>query len=423
MSIFRESDRCLICGNRQLEPVISLGEMALSGIFPKASPEKVPRVPLALVKCSEKPDGGSCGLLQLQRICDLNLLYGDHYGYRSGLNKTMVAHLQSISKEIEQLVDLREEDIVLDIGSNDGTLLKAFKKPGLRRFGIDPAGRKFRAFYPKDIELLTGFFGGDFVRRHIGTTAVKVITSIAMFYDLEAPLAFMEQIHDLLDDQGVWVFEQSYMPFMLQRNAYDTICHEHLSYYGLRQIEWMTERAGFRIIGMEFNDINGGSFRVTVCKENGRWPSIGEKIQRQIEFEKSLKLDTLDPYTAFERRTILHRREIKDFFEKARAENKLVIGCGASTKGNIILQYCDITRDDMSCISEVNEDKFGAFTPGTGIPIVSEEEAHGRNPDFMLVLPWAFKTSITERESAFLSKGGGLVFPLPVFEVVTRQGK
>ncbi|MDD5207379.1 MAG: hypothetical protein PHS17_18270, partial [Desulfobacterales bacterium] len=175
MSICRESDRCLICGSRQLEPVISLGEMALSGIFPKEAPEKVPRVPLALVKCREKPDGSSCGLLQLQHICDLNLLYGDHYGYRSGLNKAMVFHLQSIAKEIEQQVGLREGDIVIDIGSNDGTLLKSYGQPRIRRFGIDPAGRKFQAFYPEDICLLTGFFGADFVRRHIGSQPVKVI--------------------------------------------------------------------------------------------------------------------------------------------------------------------------------------------------------------------------------------------------------
>jgi NDP-4-keto-2,6-dideoxyhexose 3-C-methyltransferase len=183
----------------------------------------------------------------------------------------------------------------------------------------------------------------------------------------------------------------------------------------------MTERVGFRIIDLEFNDINGGSFRVTVCKENGPWPSINETIQRQIAFEKSLELDTLGPYEAFKQRIVDHRRDLRDFFAKAHAANQLVLGCGASTKGNIILQYCGITREDMPCIAEVNEDKFGAFTPGTGIPIVSEEAARGRDPDFMLVLPWAFKTSIVERESVFLSKGGGLVFPLPSFEVIGRK--
>jgi NDP-4-keto-2,6-dideoxyhexose 3-C-methyltransferase len=421
MTIFKENDRCLICGNQQLEPVIRLGEMALSGVFPKEHPERVPHVPLALVKCCEKPDGSSCGLLQLQHICDLNVLYGDHYGYRSGLNKTMIAHLQGITRKIEQRVELREGDLIIDIGSNDGTLLKSYSKPGLRRLGIDPAGNKFQAFYPKDIGLLTGFFGADLVRRHIGPQPAKVITSIAMFYDLEAPLAFMAQIYDLLDEQGIWVFEQSYMPLMLQRNAYDTICHEHLSYYGLRQIQWMTERIGFRIIDLELNDINGGSFRVTVCKKGGTWATIGEKANRQIAFEKSLQLDTLAPYEAFKRRTMEHRRRIRKFFAEMHATKKVVLGCGASTKGNIILQYCGVTREDMPCIAEVNEDKFGAFTPGTGIPIVPERLAHEQNPDFMLVLPWAFRLSIAEREAAFLSRGGGLVFPLPVFEVVTQQ--
>jgi NDP-4-keto-2,6-dideoxyhexose 3-C-methyltransferase len=345
-------------------------------------------------------------------------MYGPGYGYRSGLNRAMVTHLHGKVKRILETVAPAQGDLVIDIGSNDGTTLSAYPAGAADLVGIDPGGEAFRRHYPPHVRLIPEFFSARAVRSACGARRAKVITSFAMFYDLEAPMEFMRQVHDCLDDSGVWMFEQSYMPTMLAMNAYDTVCHEHLEYYGLGPILWMMERVGLRILDVELNGINGGSFSITAARagapHRGR-PRVVEELRAR---EAAERLDTLDPYRAFGVRVAAHRDALRRFLRDARASGRTVCGYGASTKGNVLLQYCGVTADDLPCIAEVNEEKFGAFTPGTLIPIVSEAEARARKPDYFLVLPWHFRDAIVERERDYLAAGGKLVFPLPRIEVV-----
>jgi hypothetical protein len=369
---------------------------------------------LELVKCHGSSGRDVCGLLQLANSYNLDELYGDHYGYRSGLNKSMVDHLHRKIHKILSMVPLHEGDLIIDIGSNDSTALQAYPAGKYQLLGIDPTGIKFKGFYPAHIKLIPDFFSSRIIREHCGEQRAKIITSFSMFYDLEQPLKFMQEVFDILDDDGIWFFEQSYMPTMLETRSFDTICQEHLEYYGLSQIKWMTDRVGFRIIDVELNDINGGSFSVTVAKENSPY-KLADNLDELLQQEHKRGFATLQPYRDFAAQISLVKEELLTFLRRARQDGKTVMGLGASTKGNVILQYCGITGQDLPCIGDVNADKFGCYTPGTMIPIVPESEVLAKNPDYLLVLPWHFK-------NFFLScnhlRGRNLVFPLPRLEIV-----
>ncbi len=386
--------------------------MALTGVFPKDGNEKVPAGPLELVKCKQ------CDLVQLAHSFDLGQLYGQHYGYRSGLNGSMVRHLNSKVHSILKKVDLAKGDLVIDIGSNDSTTLRAYPDRSLDLIGIDPSAAKFRSFYPSDVRLIVDFFSSKRIQEVVGTKKAKIITSIAMFYDLEDPVSFMKEIAEVLSESGVWVFEQSYLRSMIDSNSYDTICHEHLEYYGLKQIYLMAEKADLKILDVEFNDVNGGSFSITAALKANPLPECTQLVQSKIEEEEKSGLYSAQTFTDMMKRVELHKKSVLNFFAQADSDKKTVLGYGASTKGNVLLQYCGITSRELPCIAEVNEDKFGAFTPGTSIPIVSEATARKMNPDFFFVLPWHFRAGILQREKAFLDAGNHFVFPLPEFSVV-----
>jgi NDP-4-keto-2,6-dideoxyhexose 3-C-methyltransferase len=359
------------------------------------------------VKCLGGDD--VCGLLQLEHTYDHGEMYGENYGYRSGLNPSMVSHLHRKVERISSLVALNPGDLVIDIGSNDATTLKAYDVPGLTLVGVDPTGEKFREYYPNHIALIPDFFSADLIEARFQDRKAKVVTSFSMFYDLEAPMDFMRQVRRILADDGIWVFEQSYMPSMLATNSYDTVCHEHLEFYALRQIQWMAERVGLHIVDVEFNDVNGGSFSVTVRKATNVTFCESE-VARILQDEADAGLLTLAPYQAFEERVRASRSSLRHFIEVARAEGKVVAALGASTKGNVLLQYCGLTERDIVAVGEVNPDKFGRFTPGAGIPIISERDLLDRKPDYLIVLPWHFR-AFFEQSPTF--RGHTLVFPLP----------
>ena len=344
-------------------------------------------------------------------------MYGQNYGYRSGLNASMVRHLKAKAEGLQSRNPPAPGEIVLDIGSNDGTSL-SFYPSSATRVGMDPTSAKFRQYYQPGIMAIADFFSADTFRSHFGDRKAKIVSSIAMFYDLDAPLKFVEQIATVLADDGIWHFEQSYMPLMLTQNAYDTVCHEHLEYYGLHQIKWMTDRCGLRILDVELNDINGGSFAVTVCKKDAPHVSDTAAIDSILSEERTAGLDTLAPYEEFKRRVFAHRDALCETLRGLLAQGASILGYGASTKGNVILQFCGLTEREIPAIAEVNPDKFGAFTPGTKIPIISEADAHARNPDYLLVMPWHFKANLVEREAPFLQRGGKMIFPLPEIEIV-----
>jgi len=417
--VFKEIKKCRICGNENLEPILDLGTQKLTGVFPKSSEQSLTAGPLELVKCSEN-NGKNCGLVQLRHSFDNTEMYGENYGYRSGLNQSMVLHLHNKVKKILGLVSLDSQDMIIDIGSNDSTLLQAYPERGQLTVGIDPTGIKFKKYYPEHIQLIPEFFSAATVENKFGKKKAKIITSIAMFYDLESPMDFVSQIHQTLAKDGIWTFEQSYLPTMLEVNAYDTVCHEHLEYYRLKQIKWMMDRVGFKIIDLELNPINGGSFSLTVAKVDSPYQEITDKVDAVMHKEEKMGLGSLKPYREFEKRVEEHRNQLIEFIRKAKKQNKTIFGYGASTKGNVILQFCNLSSADIPFIAEVNENKFGCYTPGTLIPIISEREARAMKPDYFMVLPWHFRDGIIKREKEYMQKGGNLFFPLPIPEVISK---
>jgi C-methyltransferase C-terminal domain/Putative zinc binding domain/Methyltransferase domain len=410
--MYREVTKCRMTGSSNLIPVLDLGTQYLTGVFPKEPTAALTKGPVELVLC---PEGG---LLQLRHSYEPSEMYGWNYGYRSGLNRSMVMHLEEKAAKLEALAAPAAGDVVLDIGSNDATLLKAYRSGGLRLGGIDPSAQKFKHFYPGNIGLITDFFSKSAFTELFGVSKAKIVTSIAMFYDLEDPIAFMRSVAEVLSDDGVWHFEQSYMPSMLETNSYDTVCQEHLEYYGLAQIMWMADRANLKIIDVELTNVNGGSFAVTAAKRNARYEANNGVIDGLMAREEALKLRSPRAYEAFRKATLRHREDLPALIRKLRDDGKKVFGYGASTKGNVILQFCGLTPEDLPCIADVNPDKHGCFTPGTNIPIVSEADAHARSPDYFLVLPWHFRTNLIARERQFLARGGKMIFPLPAIEIV-----
>ena len=416
--MFREIQKCRVCGNRELVPVLSLGEQYLTGVFPKVQELEPSRGPLELVACNTAGNRKACGLVQLRQSYNLEEMYGANYGYRSSLNQAMVKHLGAKVHQLIQRYPLKTGDLVLDIGSNDGTLLSFYPEENVTVVGIDPTGQKFSSFYRPHISLIPNFFSAELFREKFGTRRARIVTSIAMFYDLENPLSFMEDVTSILEKDGIWHFEMSYLPAMVKTMGYDTICHEHLEYYSLRQIKWMTARCGLKILNVEFNETNGGSFAITVARQSSSHAENTSQLERLLREEETQGLSTVAQHRAFEEAVTDHKEALLNLLHGLKQQNRTVLGYGASTKGNVLLQHCGITSELLPAIAEVNKDKFGCFTPGTNIPIISEREAHAMNPDYLLVLPWHFRENIVQRERAFLGRGGKMIFPLPAIEIV-----
>ncbi len=411
---------CRICGSRALTPVVSLGDQYLSGAFanPNGPPPVQRQTPLDLVRCDPAKDEQACGLVQLRHSVPPKVLYAS-YWYRSGINQTMRDNLADIARTAESNIQLQAGDLVLDIGCNDGTLLKSYQTPQLRRMGIDPSNVAARAS-GSGLEVINDFFSASAVRSVCGEQKPKVITSIAMFYDLENPHSFVGDIKALLDEDGIWILELSYLPTMLEMNSFDTICQEHLEYYSLAAMERLFAEHQLEVVDVTLNHINGGSFRIVVGHAGKTRPSqeARERVQKLRLQEFDLALDTDAPYAIFRKNIRKIRRDVQAFLKKARAQKKLVHGYGASTKGNITLQYCGLTPALLPAIADRNPDKWGSKTIGTNIPIISEEDSRKQKPDFYFVLPWHFIDEFKRREQAFLSRGGKFVLPMPQVQLV-----
>jgi SAM-dependent methyltransferase len=307
---------------------------------------------------------------------------------------------------------------VLDIGCNDGTLLKYYPDE-FEKYGVDPSDVAQEVKPP--ITVIQDIFPSVYLDRILNGNKLDVITSIAMFYDLEDPIGFTRSIKNSLAETGIWIFEMSYMPDMLQLNSYDTICHEHIEYYSLAVIEIILEKAGMRVFNISMNDINGGSIRCYATHNTNfsyDTPEFRQKVvvQRQIEFD--LELDTDKPYVLFQQRIDSEKQKLQGLLKDLKGQGKKIHIYGASTKGNTILQFCQIDNLLIDYAAERNPDKYGAKTLGTNIPIISEEDSRAMKPDYYLVLPWHFKAEFLEREKATLEQGIGFIFPLPEIEII-----
>lgn len=427
MTVVEECLQCRICksdGAQCFETILDLGEQTIGSRFPAVHEEDPPTAPLSLVHCHH------CGLVQLKHTVSADEMYMQTYGYRSGLNASMPKHLATIVDDMLAYVKphFKPENVILDIGCNDSTLLQLYPKYlEAKLVGIDPTGLQFIEYYSKDIQLLPTFFNKTIYEHH-GFSKAKCVTSISMFYDLPDPQAFVNDVAEILDrETGVWIMEQSYMPTMLQRNSFDTICHEHLEYYALHQIQWMCEKANLRILDVKFNDCNGGSFRVAIAHTNSVYASNHDHIQQILENETANHFGPADTDTRvfkeFQSRCETQKQRLQALLTSIQAQNKTVYLYGASTKGNTLLQYYGINSKMIKAAAERNPIKYGRRTPGTNIPILSEAEVRAQKPDYFLVLPWHFRDEFLEREAAYLQEGGQFIFPLPEVEVWSAPRK
>ena len=383
--------------------VLDLGEIYLNDFLAggEAPPKKYP-LTLAYEPTS--------GLVQLRHTVDPELMFRT-YWYNSGTNESMANHLGQIVSGILSRVSLRAGDVVVDIGCNDGTLLENYPNMGLNTIGFDPA---------KNLKSECDMFINDFFSaREYGATRLspaKVVTSIAMMYDLEDPVAFASDVNRILDDDGLWVMEMHYLPRMLERNEVDAICHEHLTYFSLTSLCYVLKQAGFTVTDVDLNDINGGSMLVYARKSH-KAPS-GPMMKVQDLLAKEANKDLYSELRGFARRVKENRDKMRLLLEQISFEGKIAFGYGASTKGNTLLQYCEITPELLPYIAERNPKKWGRRTVGSNIPIISEEEARAKNPDYFLVLPYHFLKSFMEREEAFLQRGGRFISPVAEPHVV-----
>ena len=417
MTVVSNLTNCRICKSNNLINVISLGEQYITSRFPLYGDFSTPKTSIILCKCQE------CGLIQLRETTNCEELYEYEYGYRSGISNTMRSHLKEYKEEICSVVKLEEGDVIVDIGSNDSTMLQYYGNK-YRRIGVDPTGKQFKQYYG-EVELLPTYFTRDNFVNNFGELKCKMVSSISMFYDLPDPVQFAKDIHSVLDDNGIWTCEQSYILTMLRTNSIDTICHEHLEYYALHQVKDIADRAGFKIIDVKFNDCNGGSFRVFFAKKDSilyqENTELIEKILKE-EVEYGVMESSGKVYADFMKGCDLQVKYLKDFINTVNANGKKVYIYGASTKGNCLLQYADLGESYIKYAVERNPNKVGKMTC-TGIEIISEETMREAPPDYLLVLPWHFKNEILEREKPFLDAGGQFIFPFPHFEIVGSKPK
>jgi hypothetical protein len=372
------------------------------------------------------------GAVRLEKSAPLDTMYGK-YWYRSGINNTMKMELKNIVESITSLVRLKENDLWIDIACNDGTLLSYVPK-NLIRVGIDPVDDSYKIESEKQAHLIIqDYFSSDvFKKSKFGRLKAKVITSIAMFYDLENPKEFINDIVEVLDDDGLWVLQLSYTPLMLEQLAFDNICHEHIYYYSLFNIKRIFNDCGIEVVDVQLNDINGGSFRLYCMKSNSQKNKFGTqpyrdvcnfRIKSLLEYEKTLKLDQFDTWLNFFDRIGELKQKTVSFIKQEKSKGKKIWGYGASTKGNTLLQYFELDNSLIDGIAERSIYKFGLKTVGSNIPIYSEDEMRKNKPDYLLVLPWHFINEFIERESDFLDNGGKFIVPCPKFEIIEKKNK
>lgn len=412
-------ESCRVCGNTYLEDVFDIGDQYLQGSFEIAgspSPSNE-RIPMQLVRCDPGQKNGACGLLQLRHSVPPEVLYAN-YWYTSGTTQTMTRHLAGIVSTALKYAPA-ESSRVLDIGCNDGTLLDNYPE-SFERWGIDPSDIALAV--GDSVNLVQDTFPSQQLRERLANAKFDVVTSIAMYYDLSDPVGFAAEIEGLLTDEGIWIVEMSYMPMMLYMNSLDTVCHEHLEYYSLGVLEHIAAAAGMRIIEASLNDINGGSIQLVLCKQDSRsHADTCRNLELLREFESGLQLHTSAAINAFRERVEAQRTEMIALVRGIQDRGETIHVYGASTKGNVLIQWYGFDRSELPYAADKNPKKVGAKTVGTAIEIISEEDSRAMQPDYYLVLPWHFRREFLEREKDTIFAGAKMIFPLPELLVVSSD--
>ncbi len=404
-------NQCRICKSKKLVKLFSLGNLNFTGKFSSLG-KKIKKKPITLMMCKV------CDLVQLAHNYDLKYLYGPDYGYRTGINKTMRNHVKKIAKFLSKKILLKKNDHVLDIASNDGSLLNYYNK-NVVKCGIDPILKKYENNYQNIKFAIPGFFSASKIKAKT-KRKFKIITALSVFYDAEDPNKFLSDVKELLMPNGIFLLEFADLASILKFKMFDTICHEHLEYYSSKVIINLTNQNGLKVFDIKENKINGGSKQYFICLKDSKIPTKNKLIKRVLKFENKLKLNKTSTFQKFFKNINKLKKDLNLLIKSIKNKKQNVHGYGASTKGNVILQYFKIDKNKINYIAERNKNKYGLFTPGTNIKIISEKTSRDLSPHYYLVLPWHFKNEILKRERNIIKKGVKFIFPLPKIKIVSK---
>jgi len=411
--MWKEITKCRVCGSSYIQNSFSLGMQVVKD-FLDSPFEASKKGPLDLVLCM------NCGFLQLKHTFNKDYLYS-HYWYRSGTSPTMVKELASIVLKAENAVQLNHYDVVVDIGANDGTLLRQYKKEKLRKIGYEPSNL-WQYGESSDTLIINDFFSAkSFLEKFPGEKA-KIVTSIAMFYDLDDPNAFTEDIKLILDPLGVWIVQMNYLGLMLNNLGYDNICHEHVGYYSLSTMKYLLSRHGLEVFDVELNNVNGGSFRLLIKHTEDMTKKINsDAIVRIEKWESDNHIFDQATFSKFDVAIKKQKSQLQNLISKIIDRGETILIYGASTRGLVILEYCEINETKIRYATDKNSDKWEKYLSGTGIKIISLEEFRKLKPDYLLVLPYQYANEIAHQEEAFMAGGGKLIIPLPEPKVLDQN--
>ncbi len=402
-------NRCRSCNSKKLKKLLTFGNMSFTGKFPKAN-KIIKKKPINLVICL------NCELVQLGHNFNLKYLYGPDYGYRTGINKTMRDHVRKVAEYLSKKTKLKKNDLVLDIASNDGSLLNNYNK-NILTFGIDPVLKKFKKEYKNINYKVNDFFSKKNIQKYV-KRKFKIITALSVFYDAAKPNKFLSDAKNILAKDGILLLEFADLFSIVKYKMFDTICHEHLEYYSSRVMINLAKKNNLRIFDIKRNNINGSSKQFYLCHHNGPFRSNEKIIRKELVAEEKLKLQNIKTFKNFFKEINKIKTNLFNFLIRMRKKGKIIHCYGASTKGNVILQYFGITNNLIKYAAERNRNKFNLYTPGSKIRIISEKHSRALQPDFYLVLPWHFKKEILIREKEIRKKGTRFIFPLPSFKVI-----
>ena len=384
--------------------------MSFTGKFPRNKRTNIKKTELGLVICS------NCSLVQLNRNYNLKYLYNPDYGYRTGINKTMTNHMNNIKKMLSRKSKLISGDHVLDIASNDATLLNFYNK-NIVKVGIDPLVNKYIKYYKKIDYKISDFFSSSKILKKKIKNKFKIITALSVFYDAKDPNQFLKDVNKLLREDGIFLLEHADLLSILKLRMFDTICHEHLHYYSTKVIIDIVLKHNLRVFDLKRNNINGGSTQYFICKKNSKYKTNYKVINKILNEERKFKLENKKTFLNFYKEINTIKSKTIKFLDSIILKNKKIHGYGASTKGNVLLQYFAINQNYIKFIADRNPKKYNHYTPGTKIKIISENISRKLLPDYYLVLPWHFKKEILKRESKMRTKGCKFIFPLPNLKI------
>ncbi len=399
---------CRNCNKKKLEFIFSLGNLSFTGKFPKKN-KVIKKAPLEIVMCK------NCKLIQLAHKFNLKYLYGPDYGYRSNISETMVHHLKNVVIKASKKVNLKSKQLVLDIASNDATLLKNYSKK-IITFGIDPLVNKYIKDYKNINYKISNFFSLKEIEKKT-LKKFKIITALSVFYDLEKPNKFLSDIKTILDKDGIFILEFADLVSILKKKMFDTICHEHLEYYSSKIVINMCNENGLKVIDIFENDINGSSKQFFISHVKSNYKMNSKRIKRILLEENKMKVGSKKTIMKFFKEINNIKFKLLKIIKKIKSKNQSIHGYGASTKGNVLLQYFGIGNNYIDYVAERNPKKYNLYTPGTKIKIISEKNSRARKPNFFLVLPWHFQKEILKREKIIRSKGTKFIFPLPKLKI------